>query len=134
MNKMSFFIYLLVGTFAIGAGIGSNVVDTNYLKIIARGKYELIGMVEAFSGASTMIFAIPIGLATDRFGSKKILVVGAVLGIIQNLIYLYLFYFVGSDEDALESDNGEKAKFCLQLYVAIEVLSGIVGGIIGGPQ
>merc|ERR1719491_2723454 len=133
MNKNVFFIYLLVGTFAIGAGIGSNVVDTNYLKIIARGKYELIGMVEAFSGASTMIFAIPIGLATDRFGSKKILVVGAVLGIIQNLIYLYVFYFVGSDEDALDSNNGEKAKFCLQLYVAIEVLGGIVGGIICGP-
>jgi len=133
MNRNVFFIYVFHAVIFFGMGLASSSVEVGYVKIIARGKIESIGLIEGLRSISNLIFAIPIGVASDRFGRRPIILIGAVLGTIYQLLTLYIIYFVGTDEDALDIDNGKKAQFAVHLYMATEVLSGIFVGVIVGP-
>jgi len=89
--------------------IGGNIWWTfQPLYILELGaSKEILGMLFMFQSVTTLVFQIPGGVLADRLGRKKIILWGAIIRCIPNLIYLvanhWTFFILGMLINAVSS-------------------------------
>lgn len=113
---------------------------------------DFLGLMLAVSSLSNAAFALPAGLLSDRFGRKRLVVVGAVLGFLGQLIlivrpspsFVILSALVGGAGGAVlmvstspflaENSTSEERAHLFSVNAATWTISGVLGSFLGGAM
>ncbi len=108
--------YLIYQSILPAIAYGMFFTDVSYFLTSVQGlSYEFMGIVVTVMGVATFVASVPLGIAADRYGRKKMLVIGTVLaglmmvvfGITANpAILLAAAVFEGISEAALSASSG----------------------------
>jgi MFS family permease len=140
--------YLIYQSILPAVAYGMFFTDISYFLTSVQGlSYEFMGIVITVMGISTFLASVPFGMAADKFGRKKMLIIGTILaglmmvafGITANpAILLVAAVFEGISEAALSASSGallaEKAEASkrtsvFSLYGFAQSIAYGVGGI-----
>ena len=140
--------YLIYQSILPAVAYGMFFTDISYFLTSVQGlSYEFMGIVITVMGISTFLASVPLGMAADKFGRKKMLIIGTILaglmmvafGITANpAILLVAAVFEGISEAALSASSGallaEKAEASqrtsvFSLYGFTQSIAYGVGGI-----
>jgi MFS family permease len=140
--------YLIYQSILPAVAYGLFFTDISYFLTSVQGlSYEFMGIVVTVMGISTFAASVPLGMAADRYGRKKMLIVGtilagimmAVFGLTSNpAILLAAAIFEGISEAALSVSSGallaEKAEASLRnsifsLYGFAQSIAFGIGGL-----
>ena len=120
--------YLIYQSILPAVAYGMLYTDLSYFLTTVQGlSFEFMGLVVTVMGVSTFVASVPLGVAADRYGRKKMLVVGNILaGLIIVLfaittdpaVLLAAAVFEGISEAAFSASSGallaEKANSSLR--------------------
>lgn len=113
---------------------------------------DFLGVMVAVSSLSNAIFALPAGMLSDRFGRKRLVVVGAMLGFLGQLMlvarptpgFVILSALVGGTGGAMlmvstspflaENSTGEERAHLFSVNAATWTISGVLGSFLGGAM
>jgi MFS family permease len=108
--------YLIYQSILPAVAFGMFFTDISYFLTSVQGlSYEFMGIVVTIMGIATFLASIPLGIAADKYGRKKMLVIGNVIaGIIIALfafttdpaILLIAAIFEGISEAAFSASSG----------------------------
>lgn len=72
--------YLIYQAILPSLAYGMFYTDLSYFLTIVQGvPFELVGIVITVMGVSTFVSSVPLGIAADRYGRKKLFIVGNVI-------------------------------------------------------
>ena len=140
--------YLIYQSILPAVAYGMFFTDISYFLTSVQGlSYEFMGIVVTVMGIATFVASIPLGIAADKFGRKKMLIIGTILaglimmvfGITDNpAILLAAAVFEGISDAALSASSGallaEKAEATqrngvFSLYGFAQSMAYGVGGV-----
>jgi MFS family permease len=140
--------YLIYQSILPAVAYGMFFTDISYFLTSVQGlSYEFMGIVVTVMGIATFAASIPLGIAADKFGRKKMLIIGTILaglmmmvfGITDNpAILLAAAVFEGISDAALSASSGallaEKAEASqrngvFSLYGFAQSIAYGVGGV-----
>jgi MFS family permease len=120
--------YLIYQSILPAVAFGMLYTDLSYFLTTVQGlSFEFMGLVVTIMGVSTFAASIPLGIAADRYGRKKMLVIGNVIAGLIIVVFaittdpaalLAAAVFEGVSEAALSASSGallaEKAESSLR--------------------
>lgn len=89
-NRQLIYYLSLIGFFAI---FSTTISKSPVLPLFAKelgSDAALIGLIAAFSPLAGMLFSFPVGVLSDNYGRKKILVASGAIFLIAPLLYLFV--------------------------------------------
>ena len=113
---------------------------------------DFLGVIVAVSSLSNAVFALPAGMLSDRFGRKRLVVAGAVLGFLGQLAlvvrptpgFVIVSALVGGAGGAIlgvstspflaEHSTGEERAHLFSVNAATWTISGVLGSFLGGAM
>lgn len=113
---------------------------------------DFLGVMLAVSSLSNAVFALPAGMLSDRFGRKRLVVAGALLGFVGQLMliarpspsFVILSALVGGAGGAVlmvstspflaENSTGEERAHLFSVNAATWTISGVLGSFLGGAM
>jgi MFS family permease len=108
--------YLIYQSILPAIAFGMFYTDISYFLTTVQGlSYQFMGLVVTVMGVSTFIACIPLGIASDRYGRKKMLIVGTLIAGVTMAVFaltaeptflLAAAVFEGVSEAALSASSG----------------------------
>ncbi|MCS7097575.1 MAG: MFS transporter [Candidatus Methanomethyliaceae archaeon] len=86
LNKES--KYLIYASFFPSLAYGIFFIDAAYFLTNIRGFSDtFMGLLYTLMGISVLIFSIPTGMLSDRFGKRKILLIGNIIASLSIIVF-----------------------------------------------
>ncbi len=90
LDRTLIFYLALIGFFAIfSTTLSKNPVLPLYAQALGAGD-SLLGLIAAVSPLAGILFSFPVGVMSDRFGRRRLLVIAGIVFLIAPLLYLFI--------------------------------------------
>ncbi|KAG7341929.1 major facilitator superfamily transporter [Nitzschia inconspicua] len=135
INYNVFLNLLLAVMYGISNSIWNGTAYAAYLKKLGHGSNGPLGDIEAVSGLTSLLAALPMGYVADKIGRAKVIRAGGLAMLLTIVAQIGVLEWVGTDED----DNGHpqnetyNRKLALWMMGVIMAFWGIGDGVVNGP-
>jgi MFS family permease len=135
LNYNVFLNLVLAALYGISNSIWNGTAYAAYLKKLGNNSNGPLGNIEAVSGLSSLLVALPMGYIADKIGRAKVIRAGGLMMLVTIVAQMLVLEWVGTEED----DHGQPKAISYDRNVALWMMGiimafwGIGDGVVNGP-
>jgi MFS family permease len=135
LNYNVFLNLVLAVMYGISNSIWNGTAYAAYLKKLGHESNGPLGDIEAVSGLTSLLAALPMGYIADKMGRAKIIRAGGLMMLVTIAAQIWVLEWVGTDEDedGRPCNESYNRKMALWMMGAIMAFWGIGDGVVNGP-
>jgi MFS family permease len=135
LNYNVFLNLVLAVLYGISSSIWNGTAYAAYLKKLGHNSNGPLGDIEAVSGLSSLLAALPVGYVADKIGRAKVIRAGGLALLVTIVAQIWVLEWVGTEEDDHEHPSGVSYNRNVALWMMGIIMAfwGIGDGVVNGP-
>uniref|UniRef100_A0A7R9WYF0 Major facilitator superfamily (MFS) profile domain-containing protein n=1 Tax=Craspedostauros australis TaxID=1486917 RepID=A0A7R9WYF0_9STRA len=141
MNHNVFLTLAICAVYGVSESLWNGTANAAYLKKLGHNRNGPLGNIEAVSGLSSLLTALPVGYLADKAGRSYIIAFGGWLVLAATVFHIVLLMWIGTeeieDEDndflGISAASPENRTLPLWLYGVVMAMWGVCDGVFNGP-